>query len=178
MDHSNTIKVLEKGDLLSLNYNNNVTEQASVGVFVAAGYDTSAFHNPHSCLPSSGNRIFEDKEIKMKLNGRQANATYFSAENDTGSMMVIYWYEVGNTTLPGNEDIRTVGRDTRLMFLKNALLNPFKMKTVVGKLQERQIIWYRFIMYGDGSQQDKQKLNDFIYKFMEKVDKTKKEVID
>ena len=64
------------------------------------------------------------------------------------------------------------------MFLKNALLNPFKMKTVVGKLQERQIIWYRFIMYGDGSQQDKQKLNDFIYKFMEKVDKTKKEVID
>ena len=74
---SNTIKVLEKGDLLSLNYNNNVTEQASVGVFVAAGYDTSAFHNPHSCLPSSGNRIFEDKEIKNETQWQTGKCNLF-----------------------------------------------------------------------------------------------------
>lgn len=165
-----TVKeVLNTADLLSKSYM-NVGSDRQIGLFVEAAKDTFSFHNPHSCLPGSGNIITHEKVITLNITDpkpMKIRATVLQTSSDAGSGIVLHWYMCGSESYPNTAAVRQRVRVVQLQDFANVLKHLSKRSEIEKSIDNRQWYWYRFSTdtWGDGKM-DQKLLEDFAREFI------------
>ena len=139
--------MLHKGDLLSRAYTDAGDTGREVYVFIDAGVDLSAFHDPHLCLPGGGTPITKDRVITLSLTKPRpitVKASIIKASGDNSSDLVLYWYMAGERSYPRTEDIGQVNRANRLDDLARVIRRPWDLSDLRRDINSRQFVWYRF----------------------------------
>lgn len=164
-----TRKWLEKGDLLSRGYTNS-EDGRQVVVFMTAAKDPEAFHDPHMCLPGSGNPITDDRIIDIQFSEPKplsVKSTVLVSRSAYGDSMVIYWYMIGEDSIARTNEVWHRNRANMLNDLKRLVLHPGERQQVEDEVERRQFHWYRFSteIWAD-EETDEQFLIDFAKQFV------------
>jgi hypothetical protein len=138
----NVREALWTGDLFQRMFIDSDTGRP-VMLWAEAARDTTAFHDPHSCLPGNGTPITEDKPITIRLTHPRPltiRATLLQASGESGTSYVIHWYMIGDRSYANTPAIRKQVRIDQLNAFLRQLTHPFGGSA--GK--NEQYYWYRF----------------------------------
>ena len=164
---------LAMGDLLSREYIDSHEPSTQVQVFIDAAYDTSAFHDPHICLPGHGLKIESQKIVTLEFDRPRKSlvkATILKTTDDYGAVgMVIYWYMLGRRSFPSTLELQWLNCRLRLRDLGRVVLNPFATRAIRKELQTRQLVWYRFSVQADDERTCERQLKAFVPAFIANV---------
>jgi hypothetical protein len=163
---------LGKGDLMSRMYSDTTNTGRQVQVFVDASLDRMAFHDPHLCLPGGGSPISADRPITITFTKPRpitVKATLLEASGDYGTSTLIYWYMLGDKSLPRTEDVSENDRRSKYNDFKRLILQPWNTQQLRQDILSRQFTWYRFSTEAYGDASDEVFLKDFIRQFIAKV---------
>lgn len=114
-----------------------------VMLWVEAAKDTTAFHDPHSCLPGGGAPITQDRIITLKFSRPKpmtVKATMLQATGEAGTTYVIHWYMIGDRSYPNTPAIHRQVRIDQVNSFLSQLAHPLNDKIV----NNDQYYWYRF----------------------------------
>ena len=162
-------KILSKGDLLSRVYADVGNTGREVQVFVDAGLDITAFHDPHLCLPGGGLPIAKDQFITLSLKEPKpmtVKATLLQASSDYGSSLFIYFYMLGDESFPRTDDVFARNRSNKQHDLLRLLTSPWSTDEMRRDILSRQFTWYRFSTDIVDDKTDRQFLTKFIQDFV------------
>lgn len=163
-----TRETLSMGDLLSLMYVNLDTGR-QVQVFMDAAYDTSAFHDPHLCLPGGGSPVTKDQLTTItfdKPKPTTLKASRLVASGDYGNALLMYWYTLGNKYMPRTADVTKVNRANKMDDFRRIVSSPWTLSQLRRDVKLRQFVWYRFSTDSFDENTDEQFLKDFIKEFV------------
>lgn len=167
-----TLKALSQGDLLSRVYTNIGDSGRQVHVFVDASLDTTAFHDPHLCLPGGGSQIDNERVIQLTFKEPgpiTVDATVLEASNTSGTTIVLYWYMLGDKSYPKTKDLFGVTKQYRSSDLSRVALNPGVLPELRKEVLTRQFTWYRFTTEVIDGETDETELKEFVVEFIENV---------
>lgn len=159
--------LLWSGDLLQRVYVSNDTGKQIV-VFLDVAKDTTAFHDPHSCLPGSNNTITQDSRITLRIKRPKPmtiDAALLKATGDYGSSVVIHWYMSGATSYSSTPLMRRAVRKQQLLDFVDVATHPTRADEIREEIDQRQLYWYRFStdMYDES---DVETLKQFIVEYL------------
>lgn len=160
---SSTRMILSKGDLSSREYVDQTGIRGSIQVFLDAGYDLSAFHDPHICLPGSGISILTDKSIRLRLDKHTVIvAAKLRTRSESGNAIILHWYSCEGKSFAHMSDVSAYVYQRRLEDLEQLVQNPLRLRNITREFRNRQVVWHRF--YADEASADT--LVVFIREFM------------
>jgi|GEM_PF-391130 len=167
----NVVEMLGTADLLQRVYTDSITGRQVV-VFIEAARDTTAFHDPHSCLPGSGSPITSDRVINIKTGLREpamVKATLLRASGDYGASLVIHWYMCGKLVYPNTPMVHRHVRAVQIRDLLDTLTHPQDRDRIRKRIDRRQWYWYRFSTESWDESTDEEVLRKFIAQFIRRV---------
>lgn len=129
-------------DLLQRVYVDSYTGRP-VTVWLEAARDTTAFHDPHSCLPGGGTPITEDRVVTIKLTRPRPltiKATLLQASGEVGTSYIIHWYMIGDQSYASTPQIHKQVRIHQVQSFFRQLAHPLDRKA----MKNEQYYWYRF----------------------------------
>jgi exosortase len=165
----NVVEMLSTADLLQRVYTDSITGRQVV-VFVEAARDTTAFHDPHSCLPGSGSPITSDRVIKIKTGLTEpavVTATVLRASGYYGTSIVIHWYMSGKLIYPNTPMVHRYVRAAQIRDLIDILMHPQDRDKIRKRIDRRQWYWYRFSTESWDESTDEEALRKFITQFIQ-----------
>ncbi|MCX6344468.1 MAG: exosortase/archaeosortase family protein [Armatimonadetes bacterium] len=140
-----TRDILQKGDLLSRLYTNSSDRQ--VHVFLDAGVDLSAFHDPHLCMTGSGNNIVREHQFELLITqpySDKLRVTSFELVRSDNTGIVLYWYMRSKDSYALTNHLWGLRRQFWISDLKELVTNPMNIDELRKKIKARQFTWYRF----------------------------------
>lgn len=164
-----TLDMLSQGDLLNRVYTDHVDTGRQVHVFMDAALDTTAFHDPHLCLPGGGSLLGNERVITLKFDDPKpitVKATIMEATSNYGTILVLYWYMLGDQSYSKTPDLYNVTRSYRFRDLKQVALAPGSLPELRQDVLSRQFTWYRFTTEIIDEQSDEQFLREFVTEFI------------
>lgn len=162
-------QVLGKGDLLSRMYTDANATGRQVQVFMDASLDTSAFHDPHLCLPGGGSPITQDRFITISFTKPRpitVRATMIEATSDYGSSLLIYWYMLKDKSFPTTNDAFDMNLRNKQDDLNRLVMSPWQTSKLRRDILSRQFTWYRFSTEIVDKKTDRKFLSGFIRDFV------------
>lgn len=164
-----SLEMLNKGDLCSRIYSDVGDTGRQIYVLMDAALDMSAFHDPHLCLPGSGQPIGKENYITISIDKprpMKIRATMLEATGDAGQSLFIYFYMLKDKSFPRTYDAYAESRHNKRQDLKSLLKKPWNTADLRQDIRSRQFVWYRFSTDMVNEQTDRQFLISFIKKFV------------
>ncbi len=164
----NVVEMLGTADLLQRVYTDTATGRHVV-LFVEAARDTTAFHDPHSCLPGSGNPITSDRVVEIRTGLAEpavVRATMLKASGEYGASVVIHWYMCGSQVYPSTPLVHKHVRAAQIRDLLDTVTHPQDRNKIRERIGQRQYYWYRFSTESWDESADEEALKQFIVDFI------------
>ncbi len=154
-------EVLKPDAIISRHYFSERGEQ--LDFVLLAGTHSETFHNPHTCFPSQGWRLENDRKIEFSVPGvpHKFDARLFQVNNEGRRATVIYWY-------------RTPFGTTGSMGL--ARVSTFTARLI--GMERQQTFFFRFIVPSSGDvDKDVETIRQFAAELFKALEQTLPEVI-
>lgn len=139
---------LGSGDSLQRLYTNS-ENGGMVSLFMTAGKDNTAFHNPLMCIQGGGGAVSVSRGVVLDIRRPRpvkVEVSVLEVADPVGpDTLIIYWYMRGTHIFPTTSALREDIREEIARDLWNSIVHFLgNRRSVTDQVQKQQYVWYRF----------------------------------